>query len=82
LEQIGVEREKKDVEFVMPNGQRLTRSLGFAIVQVDALFTIDEVVFAEKGDLLMLGARTLDGLNLGVDPRRKRLFPVTPLPVA
>jgi len=36
-------------------------------------FTVDEVVFAEKGDLLLLGARSLEGMNLTVDPRRKKL---------
>ena len=29
-------------------------SVGFAIVRLDKFFTIDEVVFAEKGDLLLL----------------------------
>jgi len=82
LEKIGIGREKKDVEFVMANGQRITRSIGFAIVRVEKSFTIDEVVFAEKGDLLLLGARSLEGLNLAVDPRRKRLVAAGPVPVA
>ena len=64
LEKIGVEREKKDVAFVMANGQQITRSVGFAIIRFDKYFTVDEVVFAEKGDLPLLGARTLDGLNV------------------
>src|SRR5713101_5543776 len=67
LVKIGVEREKKDVEFVMANGQRVTRSVGFAIIRLDKYFTVDEVVFAEKGDLALLGARTLEGLTLAVD---------------
>ena len=79
LEKIGIAREKKDVEFVMANGQRVTRSVGFAIVRVDKAFTIDEVVFAEKGDLLLLGARSLEGLNLAVDSRRKKLVAAGPL---
>jgi predicted aspartyl protease len=66
----------------MANGQRVTRSVGFAIVPLDKFFTIDEVVFAEKGDLLLLGARTLEGLNLTVDPKRKRLVATGPLPAA
>ncbi len=78
LEKIGIAREKKDVEFVMANGQRVTRSVGFAIVRVDKAFTIDEVVFAEKGDLLLLGARSLEGLNLSVDSRRRRLVAAGP----
>jgi predicted aspartyl protease len=82
LERIGIAREKKDVEFVMANGQRVTRSVGFAIIRVEKAFTIDEVVFAEKGDLLLLGARSLEGLNLAVDPRRKKLVAAGPLPAA
>ena len=82
LEKIGIRREKKRFAFVMANGQRITRSLGFAIVRLDKFFTIDEVVFAEKGDLLLLGARTPEGLNLTIDARRKKLVAAGPLPAA
>ena len=79
LEKVGVKREKKDLEFVMANGQVITRSVGFAIVQFDEYFTVDEVVFADKGDLLLLGARTLEGLNLTVDSRKKKLVASGPI---
>jgi predicted aspartyl protease len=82
LEEIGVGREKKDVAFVMANGQQVTRSIGFAIVRVEQPFTVDEVVFAQPGDLLLLGARTLEGLNLTVDSARKRQVAAGPLPAA
>lgn len=82
LQKIGVAREKKDIRFVMANGEVVTRSVGFAIVRVGRNFTIDEVVFAEPGDLLLLGARTLEGLNLTVDAIRKRLVAAGPLPAA
>lgn len=82
LEKIGIAREKKDLEFVMANGRRITRNVGFAIIRVEKSFTVDEVVFAEKGDLLLLGARSLEGLNLTVDPRRKKLVAAGPLPAA
>ena len=82
LEKIGIGREKKDVLFVMANGQQVTRSVGFAIIRLDKHFTIDEVVFAEQGDLLLLGARSLEGLNLTVDSRRKKLVAAGPLPAA
>lgn len=82
LDRLGIAREKKDLIFVMANGQEVTRSVGFAIIRVDKHFTIDEVVFAEKGDLLLLGARTLEGLNLTVDPRRKKLVAAGPIPAA
>lgn len=82
LDKIGINREKKDVPFVMANGQQITRSVGFAIIRLDKFFTIDEVVFAEKGDLLLLGARSLEGLNLTVDSKRKKLVAAGPHPVA
>jgi len=82
LEKLGIKREKKDVPFVTANGQQITRNVGFAVIRVGKYFTVDEVVFAEEGDLLLLGARTLEGLNLVVDPRRKRLVAAGPLPAA
>src|SRR6266702_2357034 len=82
LDKLGIKREKKDLEFTMANGQKVTRSVGFAIVRVDKYFTVDEVVFAEKGDLLLLGARTVEGLNWTVDPQRKKLVAAGPLPAA
>lgn len=82
LEKIDVEREKKDVRFVMANCQVITRSVGFALLRYDKYFTVDEVVFAEKGDLLLFGARTLEGLSLMVDPRKKKLVASGPIPVA
>ncbi len=82
LEKIGVSREKKDLQFIMANGEIVTRSVGFAILRVGGRFTIDEVVFAEPGDLALLGARTLEGLNLTVDSVRKKLVAAGPLPAA
>jgi predicted aspartyl protease len=82
LERIGIVREKKDLAFIMANGQQITRSVGFAILRVGEYFTTDEVVFAEKGDLLLMGARTLEGLNLVVRPREKKLVAAGPIPVA
>lgn len=82
LERLGIKREKKDLVFVMAKGQHVTRSVGFAIIRLDGFFTIDEVVFAEEGDLLLLGARTLEGLNLRVDSTRKKLVAAGPIPAA
>ena len=82
LEKIGVNREKKDLAFTMANGQTITRSVGFAILRIDRHFTIDEAVFAEPGDMTLLGARTLESLSLAVDARRKKLVAAGPLPAA
>ena len=82
LEKIGVKREKKDIPFVMANGELVTRSVGFAILRAANRLTIDEVVFAEPGDLILLGSRTLEGLNVTVDSARRKLAAAGPLPAA
>ena len=79
LEKIGVEPEKKNRRFIMANGQEITRSIGFAIVRVGEQFTTDEIVLAQEGDLRLLGARTLEGLNVKVDSPNRRLVASGPL---
>ena len=82
LDKIGVKREKKDLTFQMANGQLVTRYIGFAIVRLGEHFTIDEVAFAEEGDLPLLGAQSLEGMNLSVDSRFKKLVATRPFPAA
>jgi predicted aspartyl protease len=79
LKKAGIAREKKDYTFVMANGQQITRTIGFAIILVGQAVTIDEVVFAEHGDMELLGARSLEGLNLRVDSRAKKLVAGGPI---
>jgi len=40
------------------------------------------VVFAREGDMILLGAHGLEGLNLRIDLNRKELVPAGPVPVA
>ena len=82
LERLAIGREKKDVRFVMANGEQITRSVGFAIIRLEEFFTIDEIVFGEPGDLALLGDRTLEGLNLRVDAQQKKLVAAGPVPAA
>ena len=79
LRRIGIEPRKKDLQIQMANGQIITRSVGYAILRVDKFETTDEVVFAQKGDLLLLGCRALEGLNLRVDSRHKKLVAAGPI---
>jgi predicted aspartyl protease len=79
LESIGIERRKKDLQFQLANGQIVTRSVGYAVLTVGKSETVDEVVFAETGDLQLLGPRALEGLNLQVDARRKKLVAAGPI---
>jgi predicted aspartyl protease len=82
LESIGIERRKKDQSFQMANGQIITRGVGYAVMKSGNYETVDEVVFAEDGDLPLLGARTLEGFNARVDPINKRLVAAGPIPAA
>jgi hypothetical protein len=72
----------KDIRIQMPNGEVLTRTLGFAVLRVDQFFTIDEVVFAQPGDLSLLGSRAMEGMNVQVDARRKKLVAAGPVVAA
>jgi predicted aspartyl protease len=82
LHRIGIEPVKKDMLIQMANGQLLTRSVGYAILRVDQFETIDEVVFGQKGDLSLLGSRAMEGMNVYVDARRKRLVAAGPVVAA
>ena len=82
LARIGIEPEKRDRPFVPADGQQITRSIGFAVIRVGGELTTDEVVFAEPGDLQLLGARTLEGLNMRVDSRGRKLVAAGPLMAA
>jgi predicted aspartyl protease len=82
LKQIGVRVEKKDVPFVLANGQTVTRASGYAILRAGGFETVDEVVFAQRGDLSLLGARTLEGFGALVDSQKKRLVASGPYPAA
>ena len=80
LEYLGVQPEKKDRSFQMANGQVITRTVGYALLEVAPDFkTVDEVVFGEEGDHAILGARSLEGLNVRVDPERKQLVAAGPI---
>lgn len=81
LKKVGLRPRKKDVAFVMANGQTITREVGYAILRVADFETVDEVVFAKDGDMRLLGARTMEGFAAVIDPRRKKLVAAGPLPV-
>jgi len=82
LEGLRTEIAKKDQQFVMANGQIITRSTGYLIIRSPDFETVDEVVFAQPGDLNLLGSRTLEGFGATIDPRGKRLVAAGPHPAA
>ena len=71
--------EVKQVRFGMANGMEVVRDIGYVITHAGGAETIDEIVFGEPGDLVLLGARSLQGLNLKVDLVGKRLVAGGPM---
>ena len=82
LRQLRIDIFRKDQAFIMANGHQITRDVGIALIRSGEFKTVDEVVFAKTGDLLLLGARTLEGFNALVDPRKKKLVAGGPIPAA
>jgi len=78
LEQLGIERERTQ-RFLVADGRVLERGIGIAIVHAEGTLTPDWVVFGEPGDMTLLGAHSLEGLNLRVDPAARRLVPAGPI---
>src|SRR5262249_7536493 len=76
LEKIGV-RPQKTRRFILADHRELRRQVGFVVLEMQRHRTVDEIVFGEPDDLLLLGARTLEGFGLSVDPQSHRLR-VTP----
>ena len=57
--------------------QLVTRDTSYAIVSAEGFETVDEVVFAEPGDMLLLGVRTLEGFGVMVDNIAHRFVATT-----
>jgi predicted aspartyl protease len=81
LESLGIERYTV-WRFRQADGTVLDRWTGAAFVHVAGKRAADEVVFGEPGDLVLLGARSLEGLNLRVEPANRRLVDAGPAPAA
>ena len=78
---LGVARDKV-WQFRQADGSILDRWVGGVRVHAAGTSTLDDVVFGEQGDLVLLGSRTLEGLNVRVEPREKRLVDAGPAPAA
>ncbi len=81
LEALGVERYSK-WRFRQADGTVLERWTGSVWIHVANKRTADDVVFGQSGDLVLLGARTLEGLNFRVEPTMRQLVDAGPAPAA
>jgi predicted aspartyl protease len=81
LESLGI-AVKSEERFETADGRVLVRSIGWAILHVAGRAAPTVVVFADPGDMTLLGAVGLEVLNLRVDVMREQLVPAGPVPVA
>ena len=81
LDDLGISPER-EVRFQTADGRAISRSIGYAIVHAESTSAPDIVVFAEEGEMTLLGCRALEGLNLRVDVVLKKLVPAGPVPAA
>jgi predicted aspartyl protease len=81
LESLGIERYNT-WHFRQAEGTILERRTGAAFIHVAGKRTSDDVVFGEPGDLVLLGSRTLEGLNFRIELVTKRLVDAGPAPAA
>lgn len=81
LDAIGIPRQRSE-HFESADGRIIERQIGFALVETAGRATPTIVVFARPGDMVLLGAIALEGLNFRVDLIRRQLVPAGPIPVA
>jgi len=81
LESLGIERYNT-WHFRQADGTILERWAGPAFIHVAGKRATDDVVFGEPGDLVLLGAHTLEGLNFRIDPVTRQLVDAGPAPAA
>jgi predicted aspartyl protease len=81
LESLGIERHSQ-WRFRQADGTILERWAGPAFIHVAGRRATDDVVFGEPGDLVLLGSRTLEGLNFRIEPVTKQLVDAGPAPAA
>ena len=81
LMELGISPVRID-RFETADGRVLEREVGFAIIYAAERSTATIVVFAQEGDMVLLGAHGLEGMNLRVDLVRRELIPAGPVPVA
>jgi predicted aspartyl protease len=68
--------------FETADGRILERQIGHAMLYAAGRKSPTIVVFAEPGDMVLLGAFALEGLRVRVDLNRRELVPAGPAPAA
>jgi hypothetical protein len=66
--------------FRQADGSLLERWTGSVYIHLAGRRAADEEIFGEPGDSTLVGAHTLEGFNLRVDPVSKKLVDAEPAP--
>jgi clan AA aspartic protease len=64
-------------KFILASGREYERDIGQTWARVDGRSVITLVLFGNNKEPPVLGAYTLEGVGLGVDPVNRRLTPVS-----
>ena len=75
LRKLGIKPFKK-TSFILANGETIERDVGGAHFVYKGHQGVAPVIFGEKGDSPLLGATTLEALELALDPLRRELVPL------
>ena len=75
LRRLGVEPAKTQV-FDHADGHEVELDMAETKIRIDGKETITWVIFGEETGGTLLGAYTLSGVFLGIDPHAQRLIPV------
>ena len=81
LSELGIDVVRQE-RFETADRRILVRDVGFAMLFAAGRSAPTVVVFAEPGDMVLLGAFGLEGLNVRVDLGRRELVPAGPVPAA
>jgi hypothetical protein len=81
LRGLGISPVRTD-RFETADERILEREVGFALFFAAGRSSPAVAVFAEPGDMILLGAHGLEGMNLRVDLVRRELVPAGPVPAA
>ena len=76
LDELGVARTRRET-FRLANGETDEMDMGEARIHVNGVEATTLVLFAEEESPVLLGAYTLEGLLLGVDPHGGQLVQIT-----
>ena len=74
LRKLGI-KPHRTVVFTLADGTTIERQVGDAYFEFQGEGAAAPVIFGESGDEPLLGATTLEGIGLVLDPFKRRLIP-------